>query len=555
MKSQKNTVNCLSALLLFFLRVFLLGWGLPISGFASGAEGVAERHGVESMPGFHDVRDFGAKSDGSTINTVAIQRAIDMVAKEGGGRLIFPAPGKYLTGTIFLKDNVTLEISAGATLLGSQQSLDYPTNVGHCPYITENSQRALIYARNARNIGLTGRGTISGNGEPPVLLNKPVGEIADRPMLVRFEDCSHIRVDQLTMTECFSWNLHFARCHDVRVDGLCIPNRRQDGIDLESCEDVTISNCNIKSGDDAIAILSNRELPCRNVTIANCILLSKWAGIRLGPLSHGDINNITVDNCVIRDCQGGGIKIAMLEGGEIRNCNFSNLTMDNVVAPIVVMLVGNYPQTDNPEHPRMPLGKISHLSFSHITGTAAGKLAKEPDAQSIVFLHGHPQQWLEEISLSDIDLVMAGGGAANEGVDRSMLDADVTEITNPGTWPDHRAWGVSPAAAMYVRHVNGLNLNHVRFRMAKPDQRPALYLRQSSDINVTGLSVNNPSLGAPSRVTFSDCQDAIVSGCLDGKGGKAFATIKGENNRGIKITGNNLKGFAAEIQSIPDVSK
>lgn len=357
------------------------------------------------VPGVYDVRGFGAIGDGTTLNTQALQQAIDAVSREGGGRLIFPAPGTYVTGTIFVKDNVTLEISAGATLLGSQQSSDYRKDAGYCPYITENSQHALIYARSVRNIGLTGRGTISGNGEPNVLLNVPPGEVADRPMLVRFEDCTGIRVDQLTLTECFSWCFHFARCKDIRADGLSIFNRRQDGIDLESCEDVAISSCNIKSGDDAIAILANRNIPCRNVTIVNCIMLSKWAGIRLGPLSYGNINNITVNNCVIRDCNGGGIKIAMLEGGEIRNGLFSNLAMENVACPIVVMLVGNYPQTDNPEHPRMPLGKISHLSFSHITGTAAGGLAKEPDAQSVIFLHGHPQRALEAISLSDIDLL------------------------------------------------------------------------------------------------------------------------------------------------------
>ena len=504
-------------------------------------------------PEFYDVRGFGAKGDGIALNTTAIQRAIDVITSKGGGRLVFPAPGKYLTGTIFLKDNVILDIPAGATLLGSQQSADYSKDVGHCPYITENSQRALIYARNARNIGLTGRGTISGNGTPDVLLDTPAGEIADRPMLARFEDCSGIRVDQLTMTECFSWNLHFARCQDVHIDGLSIFNRRQDGIDLESCEEVTISNCNIKSGDDAIAILANRKLPCRNVTIGNCILLSKWAGIRLGPLSHGDINNITVINCVIRDCHGGGIKIAMLEGGEIRNCNFSNLTMEDVVAPIVVMLVGNYPQTDNPEHPRMPLGKISHLSFSHITGTAAGEFEKEPDAQSVIFLHGHPQQNLEAISLNEIDLVMAGGGIAQQGVDRAMLDADSAQITNPGVWPEHRAWGVSPAGAIYARHVKGLSLDHVRFTMAKPDLRSSIFLRQVSDLTVAGLSVSNPVSNAPPRLTLVNCQGALISGCQTRRGGTAFMALEGAQTQEIKLTGNNLSGLVPAIQNSPDV--
>ena len=525
----------------------------PFSGLFSGTDGSPENAAPGTSPGLYDVRAFGAKGDGATVNTAAIQRAIDTVTKNGGGRLLFPAPGKYLTGTIFLKDNVTLDIPAGATLLGSQQNADYSKDVGHCPYITENIQRALIYARNARNIRLTGRGTISGNGTPNVLLNTPAGEMADRPMLARFEDCSGIRVDELTMTECFSWNLHFARCQDVRIDGLSIFNRRQDGIDLESCEDVTISNCNIKSGDDAIAILANRNLPCRNVTIGNCILLSQWAGIRLGPLSHGDINNISVNNCVIRDCHGGGIKIAMLEGGEIRNCNFSNLTMENVVAPIVVMLVGNYPQTDNPEHPRMPLGKISHLSFSHITGTATGRLVTQPDAQSVIFLHGHPQRDLEAISLSDIDLVMAGGSTNPPPVNRGRIDADAPQITDPGCWPEHRSWGVSPAGALEARHVKGLTLHDVRFTLAKPDLRPALFLQQCGMVNVARLLIENPAADAPPRLSLLDCQDVLVSGCLDHRGGKAFLTLEGADTQGVNATGNNLAGFGTEVQAAPEV--
>jgi len=496
----------------------------------------------------HDVREFGATGDGVTFDTPAIQRAIDSLSKEGGGRLVFPPPGRYLTGTIFLKDNVTLDVQAGATILGSQQQCDYSKDVGRFPYLTEAQNRVLIDASKVRNVGLTGRGTINGNGAPPTLLNPPPGEAAQRAMLVRFDDCTQIRVEQLTATESFGWAFHFARCKDVRIDGLSIPNRRQDGIDLESCEDVTVANCNIKAGDDAIVILSNRNIPCRNVTIDNCILLSKWAGIRLGPLSYGDINNITVANCIIRDGEGGGIKIAMLEGGEIRNGLFSNIVMDNVVCPILVMLVGNYEQTDNPQHPRMPLGKISHLSFSHITGTATGGLVKEPDAQSVIFLHGHPQRDLEAIALSDIDLVMAGGGTAQTAADRGMLDADASQIIESGTWPEHRPWGVSPAGALHARHIKGLSLDRVRFGMARPDLRSAVFIQQSSDINLSRISTDNQASKPAPRVTLVDCQDALIAGCLDHRGGNAFVALEGANTRGVSLQGNSLASFSNTVR-------
>lgn len=513
---------------------------------------------LRAEPGTYDVRSFGANGNGTVINTVAIQRAIDAANQDGGGRIVFPAPGTYLTGTIFLKDNVTLDIPAGATLLGSQHQSDYSKNVNRFPYITEDMDRVLIYAGKATNIGLTGRGTISGNnrnGGMEPLLNPPAGERPQRAMLVCFDECTRVQVDQITATESFGWAYHFVRCKDVRIDDLSIPNHRQDGIDVESCEDVTISNCNIKAGDDAIVMLANRGIPCRNVTITNCVLVSKWGGIRLGPLSHGDINNIAVSNCVIRDCQGGGIKIGMFEGGEIRDCIFSNITMHNVVAPIVVMLVGNYEQTDNPQHPRMPLGKISRLSFSHISGTAAGELVKEPDAQSVIFLHGHPQQSLEGISLSHINLKMAGGGTAEEAADRSMVDADSNLITDRGVWPEHRPWGVSPAGALHARHVDGLTLDHLRFTMTNPDARSALFLRDSNDIHISALTVRNPAAVSPPRITFADCREVLTSGCLDHCGGNAFAIVEGSESSKIDFIANSFRGFSATIDHSGDLSE
>lgn len=494
----------------------------------------------------YDAREFGVVGDGATLNTTAIQNAIDAVGKGGGGRLTFPAPGRYLTGTIFLKDNVTLEISEGATLLGSKQFGDYSVDVGHCPYIGEEIDLVLIYARKAKNIGLTGHGTINGNSDNSKGLLAPDGR-KQRPMMVRFEDCSEVRVDQLTFINCFSWCSHFARCNDIHVDGLNIFNHRQDGIDLESCKGVVISNCNIKAGDDAIAILSNRQIPCRNVTITNCILQSVFAGVRLGPLSQGDIANITVTNCMISHCSGGGIKIAMLEGGEIRNCLFTNLSMDSVVAPIVVMLVGDYAQTDNPQHPKIPLGKISHLSFSHIIGTASGGLNKRPDHQSVMFLHGHPRQNLEAISLSDIDLVMTGGGTAQHAADREMVDADSPQITGRGGWPEHREWGVSPSAGVYARHVRGLSLDRIRLSTAAPDLRPPVLLRDSSDISISGFGITNPDTAVPSRITLRDCQEAIITGCQDHRGGAAFLGLEGTKNDHISLQDNSLSGFASEI--------
>jgi hypothetical protein len=519
---------------------------LAMLGLAMAAE--PETQAGVAPAGTYDVCCFGAKGDGVTLCTEAIQRAIDTVSREGGGRLVVPSPGTFLTGTIVLKDNVILEISAGATLLGSQQYADYAEDVGSCAY-PEGIDRCLIYAKNARNIELTGRGTINGNGKPHHLL--PLADtIKQRPMLVRFEDCTGIRVNQLTMVEAFSWCCHFVRCQDIRIQDLSIFNRRQDGIDLESCEDVTISDCNIKAGDDAIVLLANNNIPTRNVTISNCILRSKWAGVRFGPLSFGDINNVVIGNCIIRDCNGGGIKIAMLGGGEIRDCMFSNITMETVVCPILIMLV-DWPQIGGTSSKPLPVGKISHLSFSHIVGTANSSDPRFPDAASTLFLHGHPRQDIKDITLSDIDLTLVGGGTAEQTVRRDMMDAD--KINHNDAWPEHQDWGVPPAAALYARHVNGLILDNVRFTLVQPDFRSLIFLYQSSDINLSGLTDRTPANNAAAQVTLFDCQDALITGCLNHRGGACFLALEGAQTRGISLIGNSITGFVREIQRGPEI--
>ena len=517
---------------------------LTMVGLARAADPAGQA--AATLPGIYDVRRFGAVGDGVTLGTEAIQRAIDAVSRAGGGRLVFPSPGTYLTGSIVLKDNVILEIPVGATLLGSRQYGDYREDTGVCAY-PEGVDRCLIYAKGARNIGLTGRGTISGNGKPAALLQKDnqIDKHNQRPMLVRFEDCTGIHVDQLTLVEAFSWCFHFARCKDLRVQGLSIFNRRQDGIDLESCQDATVSDCNIKAGDDAIVLLANKNMATRNVTITNCILQSRWAGVRFGPLSYGDIDNVAISNCVVHDCGGGGIKIAMLEGGTIKNGTFSNITMDRVVCPILIMLI-DWQEIDSGSPHIMPVGKISHLIFSHIVGTAAGGPAESPDTGGTLFLQGHPRQDLEDIALSDIDLTLAGGGTRQQAARRNMTDAD--RMPHSGNWPENQGWGVPPAAALYARHVKGLSLDRVRFSMARPDLRSTVFLRQSSDINIAGLTTGNSAGHAAARLTLLDCRDALISGCQDHHGGESFLAVEGPQTRGISLLGNSLVGFEHEVQ-------
>ena len=262
-----------------------------------------------------DVFDFGAVGDGETLDTEAVQKAIDACTDAGGGVVYFQK-GFYVIGSIFLRDNVTLDLSPEAVILGSTDIADYKGEWG-----------TLIGASGARNIRIVGAGKIDGQGaEFP-------GDYTNRPRLMYFRDCLNCTIDGVTLRNAASWCVHTVQCDNLRLVNLNVFNRvrqNNDAFDIDSCQDVFVSNCNISSGDDAIALKNTIKRPCRNIVVSNCVISSRWAAFRFGPESLGGFQNITVSNCVIYDTYGCGIKLQVNEGGVMENITFSNIVMENV---------------------------------------------------------------------------------------------------------------------------------------------------------------------------------------------------------------------------------
>ena len=219
--------------------------------------------------GSYDVRQFGAVGDGETLDTAAIQKAIDTCAADGGG-LVCLRSGTFLSGTIILKSNVTLYVEAGATLLGSRNMDDYPDINPKVKYLySTRFTKYMIYAERAENIGIAGRGTINGQGQ---FYKKPHGDKL-RPYIVRFAECKNVRVTGVTFLNSARWLSHYLACEDVVIDGIKIHSRlreNRDGIDVDSCRWVRISNCHIYSGDDAIVLKATAHRLCQHVTVTNC---------------------------------------------------------------------------------------------------------------------------------------------------------------------------------------------------------------------------------------------------------------------------------------------
>ena len=401
-----------------------------------------------------DVREHGAAADGSTLATKSIQRAVDACAAAGGGSVYFP-PGRYLSGTIFLKSGVALDLEAGAVLLGSKNLADYPETIqSFRSYTDVYTRKSLIYAEKVENIAIRGRGRIDGQGaafKGPYLV---------RPYMIRVIECRNILVEDVTIVDSPMWVQHYLACDDVVIRGIKVysnVNSNNDGIDIDCSQRVRISDCDINSGDDAIVLKATANRPCRDVVVTNCTLKTHCNALKLGTESNGGFQNIAVSNCTIFDTRLSGIAVEMVDGGALDRVTFSNIVMTNVGAPIFVRL-GNRARPFLENGPKPGMGSLRNVVISNVQATGAGKVGC-----SITGLVGHPA---EDITLDNIRLSFVGGGTA---ADAQRKIEEVAE-----KYPEFAMFGTLPAYGFYCRHVRNLTLRNVETRFESPDQRPGL---------------------------------------------------------------------------------
>jgi polygalacturonase len=423
-----------------------------------------------SVPGaetLYDVRDYGAKADGETLCTTAIQKAIDECSKAGGGTVYLP-PGTFLSGTIYFKTGVTFKLAAGCTLLGSADLKDYPVTVPALRSYTDNyTDKSLIYGENVEHIAVTGEGTIDGQGA------SFKGPYKVRPYILRFIECRNVTVSDVTIKNSPMWVQHYLACDDVRIAGITVRstvNANNDGIDIDSCHRIVISDCNIESGDDAIVLKSTTARVCRDVAVSNCVLSTRCNALKMGTESNGGFQNIAITNCVIYNTRLAGVAMEIVDGGVMDRIVVSNITMDKIGAPIFLRL-GNRARPFKEGMEKPGVGVMQNITISNIEATGAN-----PTGCAI---SGLPEAAIENVTLSNIRLSFEGGGAT--------ADAARAIPEMPTDYPEYRMFGKLPAYGFYCRHVKGLKLLNVQLQLAKPDKRHALALDDVDDALVDCL--------------------------------------------------------------------
>lgn len=311
----------------------------------------------------YNIMDYGAVADTTRLSTSAIQKAIDDCSAHGGGVVWVPA-GNYLSGTIQLKSFVNLHLDAGATIYASRRSEDFSNFIRNIGAADNAEAEMLIGAVDARDISITGQGTLHCRAERVGYRREPKTTVTDSitareivnagrygvdyqdkfrkvppcPGAINFTGCTNVQIRGIQIIESSFWSVHLQWCDRVYVDGIYImsdPHNgvNADGLDIDGCSNVMVSNCRIDTGDDALCLKTTRQngrtQPCQYITISNCILTSSSVALKIGTESHSDFEYITVSNCVINQANRG-LNIIVRDGGTVRNVVFSNLTIKTV---------------------------------------------------------------------------------------------------------------------------------------------------------------------------------------------------------------------------------
>ena len=445
-----------------------------------------------------NILNFGAVSDTNKLSTAAINKAINACFKAGGGKVIIPA-GNFRSGTITLMDNVEIFLERGAVLYGSTRHKDFPRQ-SQPLYRSQKDPGgwyALIYAEGAKNIGITGFGTIDGQGAkqlPVPVSEKPViGDQDGRPRNILFISCKNVSVENITLLSSGIWNQHYLNCEDVMVNNIHVynhSNRNNDGIDIDGCRRFVLSNSILDSDDDCITLKSTGAAACEDVTISNCIASSFCNAIKCGTESTGGFKNIVISNCIVKPSRcptepifktprigQTGIALEIVDGGVMDAVTVNNIVIEGTECPIFVRLA-NRARKHTEAAPEPPFGKMRNILISNVTAYNTGNYSSS--------ITGVPGARIENIALNNIRIINKGG--LKEGA----YTSDFTKVTeHEKDYPEPGKWGNLPSYGFFIRHVNDISLSGIMLGSLEKETRIPVVADDVNNLFISHLQADS----------------------------------------------------------------
>jgi hypothetical protein len=449
-------------------------------------------------------KQWNVIADGQTMNTVALQKAIDEVSLQGGGKILFPE-GQYLTGALLLKSNVELNLDSGAVILGSINPKDYYTTGSKNYKNVEDKQLALIMASDVSGITLTGKGTIDGQGRALALAVDSlhlIGEVIDpeynvnssrpnenmRPKLFSMFRCKKVTISGLHLKNSACWGLSFDRCEDLSIAGVTIFNRafwNNDGIDVSDSHRVFIQNCKVNSADDGICLKSHETgVTDDSIRVENCEIRSSASAIKFGTASWGGFTNIRINNIKVFDTYRSAIAIESVDGGKIENVDVSNIIAKNTSNAIFIRL--GHRAGDN-------VGSLRNVRISNMkVEIPFGRPDTEYDMRGpdVGYSHnsfpssitGIPGYNVENVILENIEIVCPGRASKGMAYMPLWRLKDIPENIN--RYPEYDMFRELPSWGFFLRHVTGVKMKNIRLKLENEDFRPAIVMDDVGQVNM-----------------------------------------------------------------------
>ncbi len=443
---------------------------------------------------------FGIYSDGVTLNTRSIQAAIDYINANGGGKLIFYV-GRYLTGSIHLKSNVIIELKEGAVLLGSLNPYDYD----------KITFTALVLSRDQHDIGIIGQGVIDGQGRSVarnVINLIHSGILTDnfkndrpqedhRPMIFYLRSCKNVTVQGITIRNSASWVQTYDQIKNLNIDHIYVDSKaywNNDGIDIVDCDSASVTNSFIDAADDGICLKSHEYgVFCNNIILRNNTIRSSANAIKFGTASNGGFRNIRITDNKVYDTYRSAIALESVDGGFLDDVTVDSLRVINSGNAIFLRLgervVGRKGSLNNIKisnvYAEIPRGKPD-AGYEY-----EGPIEDMPRNISPIVIAGLPDQYITDVSISNIEIKYPGGGSeffANAPLER--LDS-INEI--PGKYPDYSMFKELPAWGVYIRHAKNIQFSNIKLICEKKDYRTPIVLDDVHNSSFSSMDIKQPN--------------------------------------------------------------